>query len=256
MPKAKPFKTEADLCAAFIAAIGGDWTAYAECNGWDILLVRNVDGFQIGVQAKLKLNAFVLAQAVDENTHGVRERGPDCRAVLVPAGEMSVGITFLCAYVGVTVIRMTAPNPTIRGTRIFEPPLPKGDGRRWEQNEWFERAIEARCKLPEYLPDVPAGVKSPSTLSDWKIGALKIEAIIEARGFVTRDDFRVVGIDYRRWVSPGTGWLMADGKRYVAGRRFPDFKKRHPVVFEKIKADSDKWMPRERAGELKQGALL
>lgn len=58
--KPKMFKTEADLCAAFIASIDSRWTPYAETAGWDILLVRHADGFQIGIQAKQKMNTEVV----------------------------------------------------------------------------------------------------------------------------------------------------------------------------------------------------
>lgn len=65
----KPFPTEAALCAAFIAAIDKRaWTPYAETAGWDILLVRKVDGFQIGVQAKLVFNLDVVNQAIDRKS--------------------------------------------------------------------------------------------------------------------------------------------------------------------------------------------
>jgi hypothetical protein len=60
----RPYRTEADLCAAFLAALRRDyqekWLAYAETEGWDVLLVRQKDGFQIGIQAKLALNASVI----------------------------------------------------------------------------------------------------------------------------------------------------------------------------------------------------
>lgn len=79
-PKQKPFATEAELCARFIAAIGADWTAYAETEGWDILLVRKADGFQIGIEAKLKFNLDVVTQALETNTYAVVSPGPDCRA--------------------------------------------------------------------------------------------------------------------------------------------------------------------------------
>jgi hypothetical protein len=125
--KSRAFAKESDLCAAFIDAIGKDWTSYAETAGWDILLVRNADGFQIGIQAKLKLNPFVLAQTLDEYQYEVAMPGPDCRAVLVPWDEVTAGLTYLSAYVGVTVIRMLAPKPEPRGRRDrsdrFEPSL-------------------------------------------------------------------------------------------------------------------------------------
>ena len=63
------FRSEADLCAAFLAALEREhakkWMAYAETAGWDILLVRLKDGFQIGIQAKLALNDLCHHQAND-----------------------------------------------------------------------------------------------------------------------------------------------------------------------------------------------
>ena len=59
MKREKPYPTEVALCSAFIAAVPREWTAYAETAGWDILLVRKADGFQIGVEAKLKIGVEV-----------------------------------------------------------------------------------------------------------------------------------------------------------------------------------------------------
>ena len=55
--KTAPFKTEADLCTAFARCVDKrDWIIFNETAGWDILLVRKADGFQIGIEAKLKLS--------------------------------------------------------------------------------------------------------------------------------------------------------------------------------------------------------
>lgn len=246
MPKkTAPFKTEADLCAAFIAAIGEDWTSYAETGGWDILLVRKDDGFQIGIEAKLKLNAFVLAQALDQYRHAVMSPGPDCRAILVPEGEMGVGLTYICAYIGITIIRMS-PADDRRFHRYparFKPKLPVHKDR-YTEDDWYELAPAARCKLPEYVPDVRAGAPAPLQLTDWKIGALKLECLLEHRGFVTRQDFRHFGIDHRLWIARGRDWLKVVDGRFVKGPLFPAFKAKHPVVFAQIKADAAKWMPK------------
>src|SRR5580700_7533617 len=83
MKKPDRFATEADLCAGFIAETTGDWQAYAETEGWDILLVRRADGTQIGIQAKLRLNAKVLLQAAEGKWN--QELGPDYRAILIPS---------------------------------------------------------------------------------------------------------------------------------------------------------------------------
>ena len=62
------FRSEADLCSAFLAIFrreyAAKWVAYAETEGWDILLVRRADGFQIGIQAKLTLNIAVVNQCL------------------------------------------------------------------------------------------------------------------------------------------------------------------------------------------------
>lgn len=245
MPKTKPFRTEVDLCAAFIAAVGDGWTSYAETSSWDILLVRNHDGFQIGIQAKLKLTPFVLAQAIDEYRHQVECPGPDCRAVLVPSGAIPVGLGYLCAHIGITIIRMMHAdiNPYHPTRAMFSPELPVRE-REWSSHDWFEQAPVRRCELPEYVPDVAAGASSPVQLTDWKIRALKIVALLEERGFVTRNDFRHLGIDHRRWLARGTEWLRPENGNFVRGPRLPDFKAQHPMVFAKILADAEKWKPK------------
>lgn len=234
MPKQKLFTSEAALCAAFIASIGKDWTAYAETQGYDILLARVADGLQVGVQAKLRLTPMVLAQALEtESRHGVHRPMPDYLAVLVPWDAVAVGMTYLCAHVGVTVVRMPA-----RGRP--EPPLP---GMRHTDDDWYERIPAKRCKLPEYVPDVAAGARSPLQLTQWKISALKIAVLLEVNGAVTRGDFRHVGIDHRRWIAPGNDWLQLGGAGWVAGKRMPDFRRQHPTVYEQIKSDIAKWSP-------------
>ena len=107
MAKLKPFATEADLCARFLAALDKGWTAYAETAGWDILLVRDADGFQIGIEAKLKMNTHVINQAIEHSVYWVDHAGPDCRAIMIPEGEG--GFDQIAAYIGITVIRVRAP---------------------------------------------------------------------------------------------------------------------------------------------------
>lgn len=248
MKKAKPFITEAALCAAFVRALPAGWTAYAETGGWDLLLSRRADGFQIGIQAKLRLNPAVLAQCLHAEYRYSNSPSPDCVAALVPWGEVALGMPLICAHLGITVIRMEPPRGHYRpvGHRAFEPELPElGD--RWSEQDWYERAPPSRSELPEYVPDVPAGVKHPRQLTPWKIGALKIAVLLELNGHVTRADFRTAGIDHRRWVAQWPGWLRAVDGRLVAGPALPDFKRQHPEVFEQVKADLAKWRKQEEA---------
>src|SRR5262249_52720467 len=99
------FASEAEMCAQFIAwAQPLGWTAYAETQGWDILLVRNDDGAQIGIQAKLALNADVLNQVLEGRWDAMHGRpGPDFRAVLVPRSKTGK-LTLACSHLGITVI--------------------------------------------------------------------------------------------------------------------------------------------------------
>jgi len=228
------------MCGAFVAALPETWTAYPETAGFDLLLVRN-DGAQIGVEAKLSMNTRVVAQIIE--SRGSQGVGPDYRAILVPSRQRSE-IDVVTDYLGITVITID-PRPHWRrvGDRHeFTPPLPGGS---WSHDSWHEQMPTRRCDLPEYVPDVAAGVPAPIKLTDWKIGALKIVAIMESRGFVTRSDFKALRVDHRRWTAPGNGWLARDHDRggYVAGKYLPDFKGHHPDVYRQIVADAEKWMP-------------
>lgn len=242
MAKEKPFATEVDLCSAFISVIDQTvWICMAETNSWDILLVRREDGFQIGIQAKLKLNLKVIDQAIEGRYSSATMPGPDCRAILVPSSES--GFDDLCAYIGITVIRVRSASWYSKRPS-FEPELPTIK-ERWSREEWHEWCPTQRHKLPEYVPDVRAGAAAPVQLTDWKIKAMKIAILLEIRGYVTRADFKKIGIDHRRWLKPAS-WLVVEDGHYVRGH-MPDFKAQHPVVWEQIKVDAAKWMPGEEA---------
>ena len=225
--KSEPdFRTEAELCAAFLSWLTRypEWTPYAETAGWDILLVHR-DGTQVGVQAKLKFNMAVLQQTV-EGGYGWQETGPDYRAVLVPKDN---GIQDICGALGLTLIR---PRKHRRDGFEFEPDFSENSYKRWH----FSNPVK-RCPLPAYIPDVPAGVPSPSILSRWKIGALEVSAIIEIRGYVTRADFRRAGVDHRRfeqdWLEAVPGQPGAWNWKPTA----PVFSANHPVVYPQILAE-------------------
>lgn len=247
----KPFATEVDLCSCFVEQIDQkEWGVYAESCGWDILLVRRADGFQIGIEAKLKLNLKVIDQAIECDYTSADSPGPDCRAILVPSTE--TGFDSLCAYIGLTVIRVWPKSKYWKKGRV-EPGLPAIKDRGW-RDRWYEWCPTVRHKLPEYVPDVRAGAPSPTQLTDWKIKAIKIAVLLEKRGYVTRADFKHLHIDHRRWLKPAS-WLLIEDGHYVRGR-MPNFQAQHPVVWDQIKADFEKWAPKEPAPELKQASLV
>lgn len=226
-PRIAPqFATEAELCAAFIAwaARWPEWTAYPESCGWDILLAH-ADGTQVGIQAKLKLNLKVLAQAV-ASWHDWHDTGPDFRALLVPGGH---GVGDLCDALGLGIFE---PNRwREQGAANFSPELDRRGYAHWHYTNPTKRHV-----LPKYVPDVPCGVPGPLMLTPWKIAALEIVATIAVRGFVTRDDFKRAGIDHRRWTQL---WLEPDLKSgaWRANAKMPNFAAQHPVVYPQVLAD-------------------
>jgi len=259
MKNAPPaFAKESDLCAAFIAVVPEGWTAYPETAGWDILLVRNDDGFQIGVEAKLKLSAKVLRQAIESETHHYSEHtGPDCRAVLVPDGACSEDMIIIAMCLQITVLRMRGgprwADINFRYNDRFTPRLPIARKGYWFGDDWFERAPLERCRVPDYVPDVGAGKPSPRRLSEWKIKAIKIVIVLARRGYVTRRDFVALKISMSRWTQ--SQWLVFGAGRgqWIAGPAMPDFRTQHPTSYAEIEADFEAWKPRNEAA---QGKML
>lgn len=238
--KEKYFASEADMCACFIAQVSNDWVSYCESCGWDILLVRKNDGFQIGIEAKLKLNAHVISQALETSSYAVLNAGPDCRAVLVPEGENS--LEKICAYIGLTVIAIAPVDQAHNGYRYgrgnpsFRPSLPRSDHHHFYGSNWIELMPSKRHKLPEFVPDSRAGTPSPVKLTKWKIGAIKVAVTMERQGYVTRADFKSAGIDHRLWIAPIQQWLIPSDEGWTAGPRFPNFREQHPKNYEEIAA--------------------
>lgn len=231
MKRVKPFNTEAELCEAFCVWARSDgMLVYAETAGWDIVLVHPTEHWQLGVEAKLSLNTRVLQQALKGLVVGeyMKEQpGPDFRAVLVPEREQVM--SHLAAVLGVEVF---TPRETYdaRGPKWA---FHAGD---WYADAvpWFDHNPLKRLPLPDFIPDVVAGVPSPRTLSPWKVGALRVLAMLELQGFVTRDDVRKCGNDPRRWCA-SDGWLSQRGDgRWVRASRTPKFDQEHTEVYPQV----------------------
>ena len=255
MRRQRKFKydSEAEMCACFVERAQDDpiaanhWTAYAETAGYDLVMVR-ADGVQVGIEAKQTLNAKVLAQIVGDGRGDMP--GPDYRAVLTPFGYNVAGVEELARHCGVTVIRALGPNR--HGQHNFTPSLPRAvnnAGRRvsmnWEYRhcqDWKPWYPAQRLELPDYVPDVAAGVKAPVSLSLWKVKALKVLCILAHRSFITRSDFRYLDLSPTVWMQ--RGWLVPTAKRgvYAAGA-LPDFVSQHPEVYAEIEADLENWAP-------------
>lgn len=235
------FEKESDLCAAFIAAVDPrDWICYNETEGWDILAVRKADGAQVGIEAKLRLNAEVVVQALPEMLRwNAATVGPDYRAVLIPYGGTQLHLKPICDALGITIISFRGTESRISWCRAFDPALP--EERMDPEYSWFQWCPDKRHKLPGYVPDVAAGASAPVALTHWKIKAIKLVIILKHRA-VIRDDFKILGLSPSRWTDPYTGWLIKGEGGYVAGPHIPDFAAQHPRNFAEIEADQATWM--------------
>jgi hypothetical protein len=223
------FQSEADLCDAFILwAKKNGWTVYPETGGFDILLVDN-EGHQLGIEAKLQLNAKVIDQILDDGWEWVGKRGPHHRGILVPETNHP-GLVKLLAYAGIEIFK-----PTHQRSWGDKPEFDFGDKRIFS-NEMFDHNPQVPLELPEYVPDVRAGISGPVQLTKWKIGALRLMAKLELQGYITKMDCQFFKVDHRRFCS-ADGWLAPLGNGKWGMGAIPRFDQQHPVIYEQIKAE-------------------
>lgn len=212
------YDTEAALCAAFIAWVSKTAPGvkcFAEWWGWDIL-VAYPNGHQIGIQAKLRLNAEVVGQAapsewdLDSDT----VPGPDYRAVLVPNAN---GLSAIAQRLGLVVFHSTYDDR-------FTPDL-----RPWVG--WLDWNPHRRVELPPCATDSIAGSSAPITLTHWKLAALDVLAEIEIKGTITTKRMKALGINPSRWLS--CRWLVPAHKRglWARGDKCHRFDLQHPTAY-------------------------
>lgn len=254
-----PFNTEAELCAAFLSCVPATWQAYPETCGFDIVLAHKETGAQIGIEAKLTLNAKVLVQVTEGRQRSAT--GPDYRAVLV--GRVVAENAILAARLGVNVLEVerrqagySRPNTNpkmewvIRGAYgdswlpEFDHLKKQNDSYWWTRGEWVDEAPDQRLTLPDYVPQVAAGVPAPQKLSHWMIQAIKLCITVERLGSVTRRHFEDLKLHPSRWCGD-TRWLEKAAVRghWKPGRSFPGprFKEQHPVSWAEIETDWPIW---------------
>jgi len=246
MRKSPSFASEVDLCAGFLAWVAKtapDIRAYAEWGGWDILLVYP-EGFQLGIQAKLRLNPEVIGQAAP-GYYDDLDHGPDFRAVLVPAQN---GLSGLAARLGLIVF---APRlyfregdflPTLRREYRSEP----------EFDGWTDWNPKTRHPLPPTLTDSIAGSSAPVSLTPWKLRALAVLAEL-SRGPITTKRVRALGVDPRRWLQ--CHWLMPADERgnWIRGEKCPPFDEQHPTAYAHVLAEQTPPVPMPSADNAGRG---
>lgn len=247
------FATEADLVRCYCAQIdparwsnnpdrAPAWVAYHETAGWDLLLVHP-SGAQVGVEAKLSLNAKVLDQALPG--HWADTAGPDYRAVLVPQDGLQLHMKSIALHLGIVIITCRPEERDGRHVRIYaraEPDLPD-EAWEYRMRSWPNWCPSQRCRVPDYVPDVSGGHAAPVTLTAWKIDAIKLVILLDRRGFVTRADMKALKLSPSRWTDHHHGFLSPAPERggYVRNSRTPDFKAQHPLNWAQIEADFATW---------------
>lgn len=233
------FATEADLVRAFLEHIGkqwrhNPWTVYPETADWDLLLVHET-GFQVGLEAKLSLNAKVIDQALSGHHSKYKTTGPDYRGVIVPYGGAQLHLERICAAIGIGIISVRIPE---RGT-IYHMNLP---GEESYSTNWPNWLPASRCPLPDYIPDVEGGKSSPVKLTEWKIKAIRLMIVLDRRGFVTRDDMSKIQISPSRWTDCYNGFLARGPGGYIRCSATPDLRAQHPINYAQIEAETDQWV--------------
>lgn len=238
---AAKFSSEAALVEAFCADLaknrtGQDWTVYHETGGFDLLLVHQKQLIQVGVEAKLSLNVKVLTQALPEYDFA-QDEGPDYRCVLVPFGTVQAGLDIIAARLGVGVLTYRKPDRFSKNHYDLPDENSEWMSRRW--HPWFPTR---RCAVPDFVPDVVGGKRSPLQLTEWKIRAIKLLILLDRRGFITRADLKALGLSPSRWTAPD-GYLKAENGAYVRWERTPDFRQDHPTNTAQIEASFATWAP-------------
>jgi hypothetical protein len=234
---------ETELCANFAEAARDDgWIVYPECCSWDLVLVwsgevpdrirkrgrrlkfqidaleRLEEGFQMAIEAKVSSKYSALCQCIKRlkltavnidarsEEYGsekyIRKSGPDQAAILADS--------------------IPGPLATLaRHMRLGTYDLGDLEERRdYFQDEGFRRPITPRGRqlhFPEPLWTPPvdgvgtAGESSPSALTRWRVGALKVCWLLNHRGWVTSLDFKNIGIGINRWRQ--AEWIVPTGEK-------------------------------------------
>lgn len=238
------FKKEADLCDLFISEFSrlDGWTCYPEAGGFDVLVVHD-DGRQIGVEAKLSLNAKVAEQILPHSKDDFFGKpGPDHRMVIVSRiTDASAGIARMLEMLGVKVLvpRLSTMRQGDPYTFDILHHLLEAQRRTasYGAQYLFDWNPAQRCHVPSVLQDLPAGVPAPVMITPWKEAALRVVALMRHQGFITSKQIAAHGIGASVWIqSQGSepAWLAKGAMRgrWIETKHMPPFDKQHPQLYE------------------------
>jgi hypothetical protein len=206
------------------------------------VLVVHESGRQIGVEAKLSLNAKVADQILPNRGDEYYGRpGPDHRLVIVSKiTDASAGIVKMLERLGVSVL-CTRKSCDMEGDYykfdLEYQLLNREKDRLYYGNErLFDWSPVERCQVPMMVTNLPAGVPSPIRLTPWKESALKVVALMRQQGFVTGKQIAAHGIGITSWTqAPGSkpAWLARGSVRgqWIETEHMPAFDQQHPEVY-------------------------
>lgn len=235
-------KSEAELCDIFIREFNQveGWRCYPEAAGFDVIVVHE-DGRQIGVEAKMQLNAKVADQILPCHHDFYGRPGPDYRMVIVSKiTDASQGIVKMLDHLGVKVlVPRQSYDHRLKQHHTFdlEHKLLEVSGRP-PYYDWylFDWNPPERCTLPSMVTSLRAGIPSPIRLTPWKEKALMVVAQLRDQGFITSKQIAARGISVTVWTqSPGSkpAWLrkgLVQG-HWLETEHMPAFDRQHPEVY-------------------------
>lgn len=210
-----PYADESEMVTALAhAAKSAGWLAYPETSGFDLLLVATDKvqaagiraGDQLGVEGKRAGNLRLLVQAMPKTRS---DSGPNFHVALVPratsdfkdlAKELGILVIEACVRKWNNAYTREWVKSDFTGALSFFPPL---------YRQYYEKPLWS----PEVEVWTPPGVKSPKSVSPWKVKAVKLCLLAEQKGFLTSADFRDAKVSMTLWRKR---WIEATDKR--AGR--------------------------------------
>lgn len=189
------------------AAAAKGWTVYPETSGCDLLLVATDrvttrgcrPGDQIAVQAKLRANVEVLAQALPDLR---ASSGPAFTAVLVP--KCTREFRAVARRLGVLVISAAK----LRGGPITF--------------DWVNDTTRLEYSVPLWTPDVEVwtdpGVAAPKSITPWKMAALRLCVVAMNQGYLLASDFKSARVSMTVWRRKK--WIHDSGLRIGKQARY------------------------------------
>jgi hypothetical protein len=181
----RKYALEKDMCDELTTrAKTNGWIVYPEQGGWDLLLVRN--SIQVGIQAKLRANIKLLSQALVSEEFA----GPHYRAVAVGNSNYLEKEDFAKIAIGLRLIFIDMNiHPDYWLRRVYYTDLWKKRIIPWR---YYRHYPKQTLWVPNFIPELDAGVPSPRNVSPWKIAAIKLEMVATKKGWASIIDAREV----------------------------------------------------------------